>query len=83
MVHISQLHEECVGEVTDVVNEGDVIDVKVIEIDEFNRVNLSKKQADMELGNEVPPLPAGSSRPSGGGRDGGGGRREGGGGRRH
>lgn len=79
LVHISQLHEDRVGEVTDVVNEGDEIDVKVIEIDEFNRVNLSKKQADQELGNEVPPLPAGSSRPSGGG-GGGGGRRDGGGG---
>ncbi len=78
LVHISQLHEDRVGEVGDVVKEGDEIDVKVIEIDEFNRVNLSKKEADRELGNEVPPLPAGSSRGGGGG--GGGRGREGGGG---
>ncbi len=50
LVHISELAVGRVGEVTDVVDIGDVIDVKVIEIDSQGRVNLSKVQADIELG---------------------------------
>jgi polyribonucleotide nucleotidyltransferase len=38
-----------VKNVEDVVKIGDEVDVKVIEIDEQRRVNLSKKQADKEL----------------------------------
>lgn len=43
LVHISQLAEERVNKVTDVVNIGDKIDVKVTEIDKQGRVNLSRK----------------------------------------
>lgn len=43
MVHISQLAEERVDKVTDVVNIGDKISVKVTEIDRQGRVNLSHK----------------------------------------
>ncbi|NLW90846.1 MAG: polyribonucleotide nucleotidyltransferase [Syntrophomonadaceae bacterium] len=43
MVHISQLAEERVDKVTDVVNIGDKITVKVTEIDRQGRVNLSRK----------------------------------------
>ena len=43
MVHISQLAEERVDKVTDVVNVGDKIQVKVTEIDRQGRVNLSRK----------------------------------------
>ncbi|MEI7741298.1 MAG: polyribonucleotide nucleotidyltransferase [bacterium] len=45
LVHISELAPFRVGKVTDVVNIGDVIPVKVIEIDELGRINLSYKQA--------------------------------------
>ncbi|MCL2014819.1 MAG: polyribonucleotide nucleotidyltransferase [Defluviitaleaceae bacterium] len=43
LVHISQLSKDRVKEVTDVVNVGDIIDVKVIEIDDQKRINLSRK----------------------------------------
>ncbi|HUY09447.1 MAG TPA: polyribonucleotide nucleotidyltransferase [Candidatus Dormibacteraeota bacterium] len=59
LVHISQLAEQRVGKVEDVVNIGDEIMVKVTEIDDRGRVNLSRKQAILEL--------AGGSAPSGNG----------------
>ena len=45
LVHISQLDKERVGKVEDVVSLGDEIIVKVTEIDDKNRINLSRKQA--------------------------------------
>jgi polyribonucleotide nucleotidyltransferase len=43
LVHISELAEERVGKVEDVVAIGDQILVKVVEIDKQGRVNLSRK----------------------------------------
>lgn len=43
MVHISEMAYNRVEKVTDVVNVGDPVKVKVIEIDEKGRVNLSMK----------------------------------------
>ncbi|PGV28935.1 polyribonucleotide nucleotidyltransferase [Bacillus cereus] len=43
LAHISELALERVGKVEDVVKIGDVITVKVIEIDKQGRVNLSRK----------------------------------------
>ncbi|MBC3535776.1 polyribonucleotide nucleotidyltransferase [Megasphaera hominis] len=43
LVHISQLAKERVEKVEDVVNVGDEIMVKCIEIDEKGRINLSRK----------------------------------------
>jgi polyribonucleotide nucleotidyltransferase len=45
LVHISQLADRRVAKVEDVVKVGDEIPVKVIEIDEQGRINLSKKAA--------------------------------------
>jgi polyribonucleotide nucleotidyltransferase len=45
LVHISQLAEERVGKVEDVVSIGDQILVKVTEIDPQGRINLSRKEA--------------------------------------
>lgn len=45
LVHISQLANERVGKVEDVVSIGDTITVKVTEIDQQGRVNLSRKAA--------------------------------------
>ena len=45
LVHISQLANERVRQVTDVVREGDVIDVKVIEVDRSGKIRLSRKEA--------------------------------------
>ncbi|MGI6706903.1 MAG: polyribonucleotide nucleotidyltransferase [Clostridia bacterium] len=44
MVHISKLAKERVNRVEDVVNVGDEVLVKVIEIDKQGRINLSRKE---------------------------------------
>jgi len=43
MVHISELAHERVKKVTDILKEGDVIKVKVIDIDNRGRIRLSRK----------------------------------------
>lgn len=43
MVHVSKLSHERVENVEDVLKVGDLIDVKVIEIDKMGRINLSRK----------------------------------------
>ncbi|GAB4347328.1 MAG: polyribonucleotide nucleotidyltransferase [Candidatus Abyssubacteria bacterium] len=50
LVHISELSDKRVRRVEDVLNEGDTVTVKCIEIDRQNRINLSKRAADKELG---------------------------------
>ncbi|HVC22214.1 MAG TPA: polyribonucleotide nucleotidyltransferase [Candidatus Dormibacteraeota bacterium] len=63
LVHISQLADQRVGKVEDVVNIGDEIMVKVTEIDDRGRVNLSRKQAILELAGGT--APSGNGAPSG------------------
>ncbi|UCH12592.1 MAG: polyribonucleotide nucleotidyltransferase [Candidatus Omnitrophota bacterium] len=46
LVHISELSKGYVKNIEDVVKIGDKFKVKVVEIDEQGRVNLSKKQAE-------------------------------------
>ncbi|AGT31582.1 polyribonucleotide nucleotidyltransferase [Geobacillus genomosp. 3] len=59
LVHISELAEERVGKVEDVVSIGDEILVKVTEIDKQGRVNLSRKAVLREQrGAEDPPKEA-------------------------
>jgi polyribonucleotide nucleotidyltransferase len=48
LCHISELSDEYVQRVTDVVNIGDVVRVKVIAIDDTGRVKLSRKQVLLE-----------------------------------
>ena len=47
MVHISKLSDKRVAKVEDVVNIGDEVTVKVMEIDKMGRVNLSMRPADL------------------------------------
>jgi len=58
LVHISELSWQRVNAVTDVVKVGDQIEVKVIEIDDQGRINLSHKQ--------LLPKPEGWIEPEGG-----------------
>jgi len=44
LVHISQLSDERVENVTDVVKEGEMVKVKVLEVDKQGRVRLSMKE---------------------------------------
>lgn len=46
LVHVSELSDQYVKDVNQAVKVGDRFKVKVIEIDEMRRVNLSKKQAE-------------------------------------
>ena len=48
LIHISKLSNKRVGKVEDVVNIGDVVTVKVLEIDEKGRINLSMRESDLE-----------------------------------
>jgi len=43
LIHISQLEHKRVRKVSDVVNEGDEVLVKVIDIDKDGRIRLSRK----------------------------------------
>ncbi len=45
MVHISELKNERVNKVTDVLKEGDIVKVKVLDIDGRGRIRLSRKAA--------------------------------------
>ena len=45
LVHISQLADERVDKVTDILNEGDQVPVKVIDIDRGGKIRLSRKDA--------------------------------------
>jgi polyribonucleotide nucleotidyltransferase len=49
LVHISQISDEHVDKVSDRLNEGDVVRVKVLEIDRQGRVRLSIKEVDKEV----------------------------------
>jgi polyribonucleotide nucleotidyltransferase len=65
LVHISQLADHRVNKVEDVVNIGDEIMVKVIEIDDKGRVNLSRKLAISELaGKQAQAAGAGTASPA-------------------
>ena len=48
LVHISQLSDERVENVTDVVKEGEIVKVKVLEVDKQGRVRLSMKEVSKD-----------------------------------
>lgn len=60
LVHISEIAYSYVNQVSDHLKEGQEVKVKVIGIDQANRINLSIKQ--------VAPPPQRPARPAGGGR---------------
>lgn len=60
LVHISEIAYSYVSEVSEFLQEGQEVKVKVIGIDESDRINLSIKKAT-----EPPPRPAGAGAPGG------------------
>lgn len=89
LVHISKLAPFRVGEVEDIVSVGDDVRVKVVEIDNMGRINLSRvdamtdeqkaeEKADAEARGIVSTASNSSGPRSSGPRGGGGGRRDGG-----
>ena len=90
LVHVSEMRNERVEKVSDVVSEGQEVKVKVLEIDPRGKVRLSMRVVDQETGEELedtrpprePREPRGDRGPrrdggDRGGRDGEGGRRRG------
>jgi polyribonucleotide nucleotidyltransferase len=57
LVHISQLAEHRVAKVEDVVKEGDVVNVKVLDIDRDGKIRLSMKEAERDLASGGKPDP--------------------------
>lgn len=55
LVHISELASKRVAKVTDVVNEGDAVKVKVLGIDERGKIRLSMKVVDQQTGADIVP----------------------------
>jgi polyribonucleotide nucleotidyltransferase len=53
LVHISEMAEGRVDKVTDVVNEGDEIKVKLIGIDDRGKVKLSMRVVNQETGEDI------------------------------
>ena len=76
---ISEIKNERVGKVTDVLEEGQEVKVKVLAVDDRGKVRLSMRVVDQETGEELedtrPPREEGEGRgdrgPRGRGRDGG------------
>ena len=52
LVHISQLTDERVREVRDVLQEGDEVYVKVLDVDRQGKIRLSRKEAMDEMKNQ-------------------------------
>ena len=74
LVHISEIAYSYVSEVSEHLEEGQAVSVKVIGIDQSNRINLSIKQAsppparpERSDNNPRPPRPAGNFAPRQGG----------------
>ena len=53
LVHISEMADHRVNQVTDCVNEGDKVKVKVLEIDGRGKVRLSMKVVDQATGDDI------------------------------
>ncbi len=58
LVHVSELAEDYVRNVSEVVKVGDYIEVKVIDIDNQDRIKLSKKAVDRERASRKEGVPA-------------------------
>ena len=86
LVHVSEIKNERVEKVSDVLSEGQEVKVKVLEIDPRGKVRLSMRVVDQETGAELedtrPPREGREDRPRGDRpdrgprRDGGGGGRD-------
>jgi polyribonucleotide nucleotidyltransferase len=53
LVHISELSKQRPQKVTDVINQGDMVKVKVLGFDDRGKVKLTMKQVDQETGADL------------------------------
>ena len=59
LVHVSQISNDRIEKVSDVLKEGDIVKVKVLEVDKQSRIRLSMKA--VEEGEGVTAAQAGAS----------------------
>jgi polyribonucleotide nucleotidyltransferase len=73
LVHVSEIKNERVENVRDVLSEGQEVKVKLLEVDQRGKVRLSMRLVDQETGEELPdtrpPREPRGDREGGGGRD--------------
>jgi len=74
LVHVSEIKNERVENVRDVLSEGQEVKVKLLEVDPRGKVRLSMRLVDQETGEELPDTrpprePRGDREGGGGGRD--------------
>jgi polyribonucleotide nucleotidyltransferase len=70
MIHISQLSEQRVNKVEDVLNVGDTLRVKVVSIDDRGKIDLTRPELEGKIAPRAPRAPReGGDRGRGGGRD--------------
>jgi len=50
LLHISQIADQRINTVEDVLKEGDQVPVKVLEVDRMGKIRLSRKEALAEMG---------------------------------
>jgi polyribonucleotide nucleotidyltransferase len=62
LLHISELDDGYVRKIEDVLNEGDEVVVKLVEIDKFGRLNLSRKAVMSDVNKLHSPQPRKSLR---------------------
>jgi len=55
LVHVSEIRPERVENVTDVLNEGDIVKVKYLGVDRRGKMKLTMKYIDQETGEEIRP----------------------------
>ena len=55
LVHISELQEDRTSKTSDVVNEGDMVKVKVLGFDDRGKVKLSMRAVNQETGEDLEP----------------------------
>ena len=53
LVHISEMADYRVGKVTDVVQEGATVKVKVLDIDNRGKIRLSMRVVDQQTGEDI------------------------------
>ena len=53
LVHISEVAAGRIGAVSDVLNEGDIVKVKVLGIDDRGKIKLSMKVVNQETGEDI------------------------------
>jgi polyribonucleotide nucleotidyltransferase len=69
MIHISQLSEQRVNKVEDVLNVGDTLRVKVVNIDDRGKIDLTRPELEGKVAPRTPRAPReGGDRGRGGGR---------------